>query len=396
MFGLLLAVSARLVAQAWRGGILFTERSPVLYHASTLGFNYFEFGAIRRGLGGSIVHLFGSNLLWATALFHLLCAAACSLAICLLFLRLRATGWQKLVFALVAVAFMARWADDAGRTDLAIAALLGFAAVAAQRGAFALACLCVAAGLFIHETSFVYGVALLAALRLNAGASRPFSWRVLAPGLCVLASALAVYALLGWLPRADVATMVDTVRAKLPRHEHVDWAIYFAVGGQRGVRTSICQNLGDPTYALHIATGLLAIALSVALLAAGRRPTAVAALLASVLPFVFLSIVANDLSRWAVLAAYNAWLVCATSRAETATVAGGWMLLRLAVAAMMLPLLHPKTVRIDDPIFMPMPVVDRLARHVGGPTTTRFAEALARCDPNWREVLGDRPQGAVR
>ena len=385
-----------MVAQAWRGGVLFTERSPVLYHASTLGFNYFEFGPIRRGLGGSIVHLLGANQLRATTLFHLLSAAACSLAICLLFLRLREAGWQKMVFALLAIAFMARWADDAGRTDLAVAALLGFAALAAQRGRFTLACVCVAAGLPIHETSIVYGVPLLAALWLSAGSARPASRRTPMPGIGVLAAALAAYVLVGWLPHADVAAMIATVRAKLPRHEHVDWAIYFAVGGGRGVRTSICQNLGDPTYALHMATGLLVVALSVGVLADGRRATAMAALLASVVPFLFLGIVANDLSRWAVLAAFNVWLVCATSRTEPAAVTGRWMPMRLVVAALMLPLLHPKTVHIDDPIFMPMPVIDRLARRLGGPTTPRFADALARCDPDWREVLDVPPSNAGR
>jgi len=43
-FVLLVALSTRLLASAVRRGVLLTEESPLLYHAATLGFSYFDFG----------------------------------------------------------------------------------------------------------------------------------------------------------------------------------------------------------------------------------------------------------------------------------------------------------------------------------------------------------------
>ena len=214
-------------------------------------------------------------------------------------------------------------------------------------------------------------------------------------GLLVLAAFVVLYVLLGLLPHADVPTMVSVVRSHFPTHEYVDWAIYFAVSGSRGVRTSICQNLGDPTYPLHVATGLGVIAVFIALLRNGARPSLPAVLLAAVPPFLFLSTVANDLSRWAVLAALNVWLVGAVSAGEPAASAdrrpGRWTALRIGAALLVTPLIHPKTWPIEDPIFSPSPVIDRAVQEIGGPKTPRFRAALARCDADWRSVLGDDP-----
>ena len=62
---------------------------------------------------------------------------------------------------------------------------------------------------------------------------------------------------------------------------------------------------------------------------------------------------------------------------------------RVALAVLVIPLIHPKTWPIEDPIFAPTPVLERLARRFGGPATPRFAEVLVRCDPGWRTVLDD-------
>ena len=59
---------------------------------------------------------------------------------------------------------------------------------------------------------------------------------------------------------------------------------------------------------------------------------------------------------------------------------------RVALAALLVPLIHPKTWPIEDPIFAPTPVLERLARRVGGPATPRFAQALER-DPAPGELL---------
>ena len=255
---------------------------------------------------------------------------------------------------------MLRWAEDPGRTDLAVAALLVAAALAFQAKQLVLSCLCVGLSLGVHETGLVFGLSLLAALLLDGARWRQVPRRTAAAGLLVLAAFVALYLLLGMLPHADVATMVSVVRSHFPTHEYVDWAIYFAVSGSRGVRTSICQNLGDPTYPLHLATGLGVIAIFIALLRNGAKPSLPAALLAAVPPFLFLSVVANDLSRWTVLAALNVWLlgaVGAASRRPMPTVQSRrpWRrsALRIGAAMLVIPLIHPKTWPIEDPIFSP-------------------------------------------
>jgi hypothetical protein len=40
------------------------------------------------------------------------------------------------------------------------------------------------------------------------------------------------------LPHASVRFVVDTIRSELPRADAVDWALYFALSGMRGVKNS--------------------------------------------------------------------------------------------------------------------------------------------------------------
>jgi len=397
-FVLLVALSTRLLASAvWRG-VLLTDESPLLYHAAAIGFSYFDVGFVRRGLAGSVVSLLGPDRLLGTAVFHVLCAAAVAGGAAILFLRLRLRlpAGGRWVYVLLFVALMLRWAEDPGRTDLAVAALLVAAVLAFQAKQLVLSCLCLGLSLGVHETGLVYGLSLFAALLLDGARWRQVPRRTGAAGLLVLAAFVALYLLLGMLPHADVPTMVSVVRSRFPTNEYVDWAIYFAVSGSRGVRTSICQNLGDPTYPLHLATGLGVIAIFIALLRNRARPSLPAALLAAVPPFLFMSAVANDLSRWTMLAALNVWLLSAVSACDLAEDADGadrrpWRraALRIGTAMLVIPLIHPKTWRIQDPIFSPVPVIDHALQEVGGPRTPRFRVALARCDADWRSVLGD-------
>jgi hypothetical protein len=280
-FVLLVALSTRLLASAVRRGVLLTDESPLLYHAATLAFNYFDFGSVRRGLAGSVVYLLGPDRLLGTAVFHVLCAAAVAAGAATLFLHLRLRAPARGVYVLLFIALMMRWAEDPGRSDLAVAALLVAAALAFQARKLVLSCLCVGLSLGVHETGLVFGLSLLGALLLDGGRWRQVPRRAAAFGSLVLAAFVALYVLLGMLPHADVATMAAVVRSHFPTHEYVDWAIYFAVSGSRGVHTSVCQNLGDPTYPLHLATGLGVIAIFIALLRNEGKPPLPAALLAA-------------------------------------------------------------------------------------------------------------------
>ena len=438
LLGLLLtAASMRLGALAvWRDEIAST-RLYLLYQGATLGFNYFEFGAVRRGLGSSIVHLLSGDMIVATAAFHVLSALAVAAVAAWLFRRAEVRGLGRITLALVMLALMLRWSEDPGRADMAVAALLGAATIAMQRRRPVVACACVCIGLFVHEASFIFGLPLLAALALRQGGRDAFTRRAFtiaftrragpdaftphAPpdaltrraGIgvaAVFAATLAVYFALPLLPHADTATMVAGVRAKFPPSEYVEWAIYFAVSGLRGVRTSLCQNAIDPTYGVHVAGGVAVLLLIwLALEPHPRRGWATAAL-AAVPPFAFLFVVANDMARWTVLAGFNLWLLqaampargtgggerggaargaldeheaqvrCARDAARRA----GW---RLAFALALFPLTLARFGLVPLRIYAPSPTIEWIARVLGGPATPHITTVLERCDPGWRSVL---------
>ena len=381
---LLVAASTRLLlASQWKGELL-GPRSPLLYQAATLGFNYFEMGPIRRGLAGTVVHLIGSDILLATVVFHLASAFGVAVTTGLIFVRMKAPLVTRGVFAFVLVAIMLRWAEDAGRTDMAVASMLAGSTLAMTRGRLVLASVLVCIGLFIHETSFIFGLPLLATLawRQRFTLSSRAWWQAAA----VFSLTLLLYASTVWLPHATPQAMAAMVRAKFAPDKIVDWAIYFAVSGARGVQASMCQNRTDPNYWLHWTGGLVSMAvMTFALARASRRDWAGAAL-AALPPFAFLCIVANDTSRWTMLASYNAWLVLATTRLDGRSPRPAAIGVSAAAVAFLL-LTYPKPDKVDYPIYAGSPLIEKIARKLDGPRTPNVEEALQRCDPEWRTVL---------
>ncbi|MBA3625008.1 MAG: hypothetical protein H0W48_11275 [Methylibium sp.] len=363
------------------------ESSEVLYKAATLSFNYVQFGPVRRGLASTLVYVLSPDRLLGTVFFHVLSAAAIAAAMAWLIAQVRAGLFAVLLFGVLAVSLMARWGEDAGRTDMLVATLLALAAWCVVRGRPVLACWPVAIGLFVHETTIVYGLPLLAGLLFDAGRYRGLS-RTAALGMAgVLGAALLVYVVMGRLAQPDPHFVASAIRSALPPHKYVDWAIYFGISGSRGVETSVCQNLMDPNYALHVASGFLVIVLFVFALA-GRRGAAVKpALFAGLLPFLFMVAVANDMSRWALLGAFNVWLLCVCSNDKGLAPARDLPWLRLAAAAWMLILIQANPQRVDYPIYAPAPLIEQWARKVGGPYTPNVEDALKVCDPDWWQVL---------
>jgi hypothetical protein len=388
-FLLLVMASTRFaVLSIWQGNLAEAERY-VLYQAATLSFNYFEFGAIRRGLGGSLVHVLSSNTAAATLAFHFITATAVASTAALLFYRrpLHRTVRGALILTMLTV--MLRWGDDGGRIDMAVAFLFGCTAIAFQRGRPALGAAFVAVGLFVHETSFIFGLPLLAGLTVQHGGWSALPRRQRLAGVAALAAALLIYCSMGWLPHADVPTMVSAVRAKFASHEHVEWALYYALSGMRGVRTSICQNLTDPTYWVHATSGLFVIAaFGLAVLPNSRRFWT-SALLAALPGFVFLAVVANDASRWAMFACFNVWLIAVASPAM-AVGRAPHVALRLFLALAIVPLILFRPSSINYRIYAPSPLLENAVRTFGGPPTPSVEQALERCDPTWADVM-NRP-----
>ena len=222
---------------------------------------------------------------------------------------------ERAAFALLLVALMMRWAEDPGRTDIAVAALLGVAALAFLAGRPVAAALAVAVGLFVHETGFVFGLPLLAGLWLDQGRWRAIGRRTAWRGAVLAPRAAA-------LPRASTGcraptrddgrrSCAATFRARIRRLGDL-------LRGQRRARRA---DLAVPERRRPdlCAARRRRAARDRALHRDPERrgpPGWPAALLVSVPPFLFLSVVANDISRWAVLAAFNVWLLCASARAS--------------------------------------------------------------------------------
>jgi hypothetical protein len=385
----LLAVTFRYL----RDGISYTDllatRSRLLYLAVTLGHNYFEFGFVRRGLAGSIAyHLLGPDLVRATLLFHHLTGLLVAAPAAWLVTRLPWGPRRAALFAVFLPLFVWFWTIDMGRTDMLVEALLALATVAFLRQKPAIASLAVGLALSVHENGFIFGVPLLIALLFDQGRYRRMSRAAIARGATIVCLAVLVYACLPYLPRAGTETIVETLQSKFVRAVEVDWAIYFLVSGQRGVLTSICQNLTDPNYALHVASGVFLVLLFVgALSERGHRWV----LLASIPPFIFLCAVSNDLARWMGMAGFNVWLVCVARHDPSTSHERDLAWWRMGVALLIVPLIHPRWYSVEAPLFTPSPFIHHIATsRFGAPKTPTFPEALQRCDPDWHQALEPR------
>ena len=396
LFCVLMAASVHVLAVDALKGWLFAPQDARLYQAAALAFNYFEFGAIRRGLGGSIAHLLADDMMVASAAFHLLSAITVALTAVWVYARLETPAMRRVAFAVVIVAIVLRWGTDAGRTDMLVCTAIGLAAIAVARGRLAWAAAALGVGLMVHETSFVFGVPLVVALLMRGDAWRSAGRAERLLAALVFSASLAVYLGSGWFVHADNATMAREVTAKFPPSKYVDWAIYFALSGTRSLGTNVCQNLNDPSYWTHPAGGLILIALATLALSWRLREDWKAAAVAALPGFAVLVVITNDHSRWAMFALFNLWLLFALAPRSSGrpTFASAWPV--VGAAFLLLPLSNAQLGRAATPIYSPSPVLERIVeRRLGGAKTPNVEDALLICDPDWRDVLG-RPPGAQR
>lgn len=366
--------------------------SPLLYQAGTIAFNYFEFGAVRRGLGGTIAHLLADDMLAATVRFHLLSAALVCAGACALYRRMRAPPMTRIAYVAALFAIVDRWSFDMGRTDMLVCALFAAAtlAVLRRRPLVAFACICV--GLFVHESSFFFGLPLLASLLWRVDDPRAWPRSRQAALVALFIATLAVYAALSALPHLDREATVALVRSKLPLFKHVDWAIYFAQSGLRGVEMSICQNATDASYWLHPVGGLLVVTVVFVACAWCIAREWWWAALAALPGFVALSIVANDIARWTMFASFAVWLVqCATAVRDSRPDLRPWVGAFLGIAAIQLADANGGRPDVIYPIYAGSPYFEMRMRRHGVPPTPSVEDAFARCDPYWHDVLGDPP-----
>jgi hypothetical protein len=385
---LLLAACRLLLKEAWHGRA-FEENVHLLWTAATLGFNYPEFGLVKRGLGGTIVYFTGLPQLAGTVVFHALSAAALAAVACRFMVAMSGPLRARIAHPLVLLVFMLFWAEDPGRTDMAIAALVGVATLAILGGRPLLAAVVLAISLAMHENGFIFGIPLVAMLLFEHRRPATLSRRGLAASATVLLATIAFYLLMDRLPHADNATMTALVQSRLPPHMLVDWAVYFAIAGTRGLRTAMCHNAAmGGMYGVHLVCGILEIVFVTFILAPRNRRAWVRALAVSLPPYLFLCLVGNDIARWAVLAGFNVWLSTACERASDAGPRHRSVLLTVLLAATLLVFTHPRRpFTVDLTVFSPSPPIEVLAMKLGVAPTVHLEATDPPCDPAWREVL---------
>jgi hypothetical protein len=353
-----------------------------------LGFNYIQFGAVRRGLPGTIVYLSGMNLVTG---LYLVYWGSFVLFISLAYLILRRTTVAARFFApffIVLAALLMFWSTDIGRTDMMVAAILAGAALAAIDGRTITAGVCVAAGCTINEMVAIYGLPLLFAVLIDEDRYKAIglSSAAIAGGI-IVAGFVAATVILPLLPHSDPKSIVQTIRGEIPsRHlsEATDQAFFFLLTSTRGMRLVQCAIQHSVHYFIHPFVALFMIALTTFSLAGppGRRWTAPA--VASVPPMLLLWLIASDMSRWTAFSILSVWIVCALrSRVETEHGVGR-ALARAGSAVAVLILLYPSIVSLAAAYCFPSPLIGKVAERILGPAEFRSFDD---CDPTWRSVL---------
>ena len=168
IFLLLVAIFVARLAQKLHKGLVID------YDVVTLEVNYFQFGFIRRGLPGSIIHLIRVDLVSGAYLIYSVSLLLALILSYFILRRISASTIACLPFVIILGALLLAWSTY-GHIDMLVAAILMLAALAAGEGALIAAGICLAVGLAVHEEAMIYGLPLIAAILLTKVAMRPSS-----------------------------------------------------------------------------------------------------------------------------------------------------------------------------------------------------------------------------
>jgi hypothetical protein len=353
-----------------------------------IGFNYIQFGAVRRGLVGTIVYLTGANLVVGAYLVYWISYILFLWFAYLILNRMAAVASVFVPFVIILAALLLFWSTDIGRTDVLVAAFLAGAALAAIDGKIIRAGVCIAAGITINEVAAIYGLPLLFAILLDENRYKDVRLSSAAIGGAIIVAGFAAGSLIvPLLPHSDPKTIVQTIRSEIPSiylSESSDQAFFFLLAGARGVRLVQCAIQHTVHYFIHPFAAIFMIMLTTFSLSGLHRLQWTAPAVASVPPMLLLWLIASDMSRWTALSILNVWIVSAVRSRVTAGDGSGWAPARAASAAAIAVLLYPGTVDVFAPYTFPSPLIGKVAESILGPAEIRNFED---CDPTWRSVL---------
>jgi hypothetical protein len=353
-----------------------------------LGFNYIQFGAIRRGLAGTVVYLSGANLVSGAYLVYWGSFALFLTTAYLILNRTTVAARVFVSFFIVLAAPLMFWSTDIGRTDMVVAAILASAALAAIEGRMITAGVCVAAGCTINEMVAIYGLPLLFAVLIDEDRYKAIGLSSAAiAGAIIVAGFVAATIIVPLLPHSDPNSIVQTIRGEIPSRYlsgSTDQAFFFLLTSGRGMRAVQCAIQHSFQYFTHPFVSVFMIALTTLSLSGppGRRWAAPA--VASVPPMLLLWLISSDMSRWTAFSILSVWIVCALrSRGQTEP-GVGQALARAASAVAVLILLYPSIVSLAAAYCFPSPLIGKVAERLLGPAEFRSFDD---CDPTWRSVL---------
>jgi len=182
-----------------------------------IAFNYIQFGAVCRGLVGSIVYLSGVNLVTGAYLIYWISYILFLLPAYFILNRMATVTSFFVPFVVILAALLLFWSTDIGRTDMLVAAILAGAALAAIEGKIISASVCVAAGFLIHEAVAIYGLPLLIAILLDEDRYKDVKLSYTAIGGAIIVAGFAVGTLvIPLLPHSDPKTIVQTIKSEIP------------------------------------------------------------------------------------------------------------------------------------------------------------------------------------
>jgi hypothetical protein len=359
------------------------------YNIIWLAVNYFQFGAMRRALIGSVIYMSGVNLVTAAYLLY-----GISVILVLIFAyafikRVMEAGGNPFPFVLILGALLLFWSEDFGRTDILIAAILLAAALALIDGRIVLASLCLAIGFQVHEATAIYGLPLAAALLLQGNRYKNYTSTAWSLASTILFGGIAFYVAVSFMPRASNDFIVETISSRLPENFHIEsinsnFALFAMLGGIRAAVDSICIVSPSIHHYLNPFVALLMVALALASMSGFRSSRWALSAIATVPSVVILWLTANDMGRWAALAIFNVWILCASSDLEPMRAVRRWAWIRVAGAAVIIPLLFPLTIPLHFFYAYPSPLIEgAIEKLIGHPALRTFEE----CDPTWRASL---------
>ena len=146
---------------------------------------------------------------------------------------------------------------------------------------------------------------------------------------------------------------------------------------------------------MHVAMGLVVIAVTALALAPWRGANRWMVLLAGLPGYLLLASVANDHARWTLFACIALWLFAISAPRAALASSDRRVALAdvacLAAAGVLVLALVPGTRPGISRVVSPVPRADQWLYGSSGPKPLGWTEVVGRCDPTWRDVLRASP-----